>query len=59
MKRSPPSWDMVMPGVWLSTSVMLAKCWSSMRWRVMTVIVCGVSRMDRFILVAVLVDPVV
>ncbi|MNP75068.1 hypothetical protein D3C76_1720540 [compost metagenome] len=50
---------MVTPGVWLSTSDMLRSCWSSMRWRVTTLIDCGVSRIDRFILVAVLVEPLV
>ncbi|MNN72067.1 hypothetical protein D3C76_1332840 [compost metagenome] len=50
---------MVMPGFCFSTSVMLAKCWSSICWRVTTLMLCGVSRIDRFILVAVLVTPVV
>ncbi|MNE64577.1 hypothetical protein D3C80_1599970 [compost metagenome] len=48
-----------MPGVWFSTWVTLLSCWSSMRWRVITLMDCGVSRIDRFILVAVLVTPVV
>ncbi|MCY1548573.1 hypothetical protein D9M68_846930 [compost metagenome] len=49
----------VMPGVFDSTSSMLVRPWSSICWRVITLIDCGVSRGDKRSLVAVLVEPVV
>ncbi|MNJ61177.1 hypothetical protein D3C77_569540 [compost metagenome] len=50
---------MDMPGVFLSTSSRLCMSWSSMRWRVITLTDCGVSRMLRGSLVAVCIGPVV
>ena len=43
----------------LTTSLMLVMAWSSMRWRVITVTACGVSRRVSGSLVAVFIEPVV
>ncbi|MNH25417.1 hypothetical protein D3C79_854110 [compost metagenome] len=58
-KRSLPGLCTLMPAVCSSTWPMLRRFWSSMRWRVMTLTDCGVSRRLRLSLVAVLVEPVV
>jgi hypothetical protein len=50
---------MAMPGVFCIMSLMVSRFWSSMRWRVMTVTDCGVSRMESGSLVAVLICGVV
>ncbi|MOA42871.1 hypothetical protein D3C78_1649640 [compost metagenome] len=61
MKLNSSLWKLltVMPGVRLSTSGRLVRFWSSICWRPITVIDCGVSRRDNGNLVAVLVARVV
>ena len=49
----------LMPGVCSSTLAMVLRFWSSMRWRVITLMLCGVSRSASDSLVAVLVEAMV
>ena len=57
--RSVSNWLTAMPGVLRSTSRTVSKSWSSMRWRVMTLTDCGVSRRDSTSPVALAVAGVV
>lgn len=57
--RSLSSCGAEMPGALASTSPRVVMFWSSIRWRVMTLTDCGVSRVDSGSPVAAAVAPVV